>query len=202
MGLAYGFKWVWAPLVDRLPLPLLTRWLGRRRSWLMLSQALVIAGLVGMALADPRTDLGWLVGCALAVAFGSATQDIALDAYRIESADTDHQAALAATYQSGYRLAMIWAGAGVLWMAARAESGLAPALAAGARPPARGWQIAYLVMAASMAVGLVAALLPANLCPCRCPLPKTWANGCAAPSLSPLPISWAAMAARPCWCWA
>jgi PAT family beta-lactamase induction signal transducer AmpG len=118
VGLAYGFKWVWAPLVDRLPIPLLTRALGRRRSWLLLSQAAIIAGLVGMALADPRQTLGPIVWCALLVAFGSATQDIALDAFRIESADLDRQAALAATYQTGYRLAMIWAGAGVLWIAA------------------------------------------------------------------------------------
>ena len=181
VGLAYGFKWAWAPLVDRLPLPLLTRWLGRRRSWLIASQALVIAGLVGMALADPRTDLGLLVGCALAVAFGSATQDIALDAYRIESADTDHQAALAATYQSGYRLAMIWAGAGVLWIAARAEAGLAPALAAGATAYQNtGWQVAYLVMAASMAVGLVTVLFAREPVPAPLPPAKNlgeWLRG-------------------------
>lgn len=157
VGLAYGFKWVWAPLVDRMPLPLLTRALGRRRSWLLLSQCMVVAGLIGMAISDPRMALGPIVWCALAVAFGSATQDIALDAYRIESADTDHQAALAAAYQTGYRLAMIWAGAGVLWIAARAEvpAGLAQA-AAGYQNAA--WQTAYLVMAASMAVGVVTVL--------------------------------------------
>ena len=83
MGPGHGFKWVWAPLVDRLPIPLLTRWLGRRRSWLLLSQCLVVAGLVGMAVSDPRDALGPIVWCALAVAFGSATQDIALDAFRI-----------------------------------------------------------------------------------------------------------------------
>ncbi len=115
------FKWVWAPLVDRMPLPLLTRWLGRRRSWLLLAQGMVMAGLVGMALQRPAAGAAPVVWCALAVAFGSATQDIALDAFRIESADADRQAALAATYQTGYRLAMIWAGAGVLWLAARAE---------------------------------------------------------------------------------
>jgi PAT family beta-lactamase induction signal transducer AmpG len=82
-----------------------------------------MAGLVGMALTDPRR-LAPLVWCALLVAFGSATQDIALDAFRIESADAERQAALAATYQTGYRLAMIWAGAGVLWVAARAEAGV------------------------------------------------------------------------------
>jgi PAT family beta-lactamase induction signal transducer AmpG len=112
VGLAYGFKWVWSPLVDRLPIPGLTRRMGRRRSWLLLAQALIMLGLVGMALTDPRQALAPVVWCALAVAFGSATQDIALDAFRIESAATERQAALAATYQTGYRLAMIWAGAG------------------------------------------------------------------------------------------
>ena len=154
VGLAYAFKWCWAPLVDRLPLPALTAALGRRRSWLLLAQLLVMAGLAGMALADPRDALGPVVWCALLVAFGSATQDIALDAYRIESADATRQAALAATYQTGYRLAMIWAGAGVLWIAARAE---APAAAAAYQQAA--WQTAYLAMAASMLVGVATVLL-------------------------------------------
>ena len=161
VGLAYGFKWVWAPLVDRMPIPLLTRWMGRRRSWLLLSQGLIVAGLVGMALADPRITLGPIVWCALAVAFGSATQDIALDAFRIESADSNHQAALAASYQTGYRLAMIWAGAGVLWIAARAEAApaIGQAVAQGAAAYQNGaWQAAYLTMAASMAVGVVTVL--------------------------------------------
>ena len=160
VGLAYGFKWVWAPLVDRMPLPLLTRALGRRRSWLLLSQCMVVGGLIGMAVSDPRLTLGPIVWCALAVAFGSATQDIALDAYRIESADANHQAALAAAYQTGYRLAMIWAGAGVLWIAARAEApAVHAALAQGATAYQNSaWQTAYLVMAASMAVGVVTVL--------------------------------------------
>jgi len=148
VGLAYAFKWAWAPLVDRLPLPLLTRALGRRRSWLLAAQLVVAAGLAGMALADPRTQLPLLVACALLVALASATQDIALDAFRIESADADRQAALAATYQTGYRLAMIWAGAGVLWLAARAES------AGAAGYQAQAWRVAYLGMAASMLVGM------------------------------------------------
>jgi PAT family beta-lactamase induction signal transducer AmpG len=155
IGLAYGFKWVWAPLVDRLPIPLLTRWLGRRRSWLLLSQCVIMAALIGMALSDPQQALLPMVWCALAVAVGSATQDIALDAYRIESADVQRQAALAASYQTGYRIAMIWAGAGVLWIAARAE--VAPALgAAGYQHGA--WQTAYLAMAASMLLGMVTVL--------------------------------------------
>ena len=175
VGLAYGFKWVWAPLVDRLPIPLLTRALGRRRSWLLVSQALIVGGLIGMALADPRQTLGPIVWCALAVAFGSATQDIALDAFRIESADANHQAALAASYQTGYRLAMIWAGAGVLWIAARAE--VAPALghtlAQGAAAYQNGaWQAAYLVMAASMAVGVVTVLFSREPAPVLLPPAK------------------------------
>nr|WP_315188694.1 AmpG family muropeptide MFS transporter [uncultured Albidiferax sp.] len=153
VGLAYGFKWVWAPLVDHLPIPLLTRLLGRRRSWLLLAQAAIMLGLLGMASTDPQVDLNRVVWCALAVAFGSATQDIALDAFRIESANTERQAALAAAYQTGYRLAMIWAGAGVLWLAARAEV----AGTTGYQPGA--WQTAYLVMAASMLVGVVTVLV-------------------------------------------
>jgi PAT family beta-lactamase induction signal transducer AmpG len=166
VGLAYAFKWVWSPLVDRMPLPLLTRWLGRRRSWLLLAQGLVVAGLAGMAWHDPRAALTPVVWCALAVAFGSATQDIALDAFRIESASADKQAALAATYQTGYRLAMIWAGAGVLWVAARFEAAGVDGYQAGA------WRGAYLVMAASMAVGVLTVLLspepaPRPLAPAR-----------------------------------
>ncbi len=172
VGLAYGFKWCWAPLVDRLPIPGLTRWLGRRRSWLLVSQLCIVLALCGMALADPRSQLDVVVWCALAVAFASATQDIALDAFRIESADARRQGALAATYQTGYRLAMIWAGAGVLWLAARAE--VAPAVAAVAGTPGAlyqqaAWTTAYLVMAASMAVGVVTVLFSRE--PARVELP-------------------------------
>lgn len=162
VGLAYGFKWCWAPLVDRLPIPLLTRALGRRRSWLLMSQLAVVGGLVGMALVDPRAGLDAVVWCALVVAFASATQDIALDAFRIESADTQRQGALAATYQTGYRLAMIWAGAGVLWLAARAE-------VAGGGYQQAAWSTAYLVMAASMAVGVLTVLFSRE--PARVELP-------------------------------
>lgn len=163
VGLAYAFKWAWAPLVDRMPIPFLTRWLGRRRSWLLLAQLAVMAGLVAMSFNDPRVALQPVVWGALAVAFGSATQDIALDAFRIESANTDRQAALAAAYQTGYRLAMIWAGAGVLWIAARAEVAGVAAYQHGA------WQTAYLVMAASMLLGMLTVLLSPE--PLRRPMP-------------------------------
>lgn len=152
VGLAYAFKWCWAPLVDRLPIPWLTRALGRRRSWLLLSQLMIVCGLVGMALTDPKVTLAPIVWFALLTAFGSATQDIALDAFRIESADVNHQSALAAAYMTGYRLAMIWAGAGVLWVAARAE------VANPANYDPNGWKVAYLVMAASMIVGFITVL--------------------------------------------
>jgi PAT family beta-lactamase induction signal transducer AmpG len=171
VGLAYAFKWVWAPLVDRLAIPIFTALLGRRRSWLLLAQAMIIGGLCGMAYHDPHVSLEPLVWCALLTAFGSATQDIALDAFRIESADVDRQAALAASYQTGYRMAMIWAGAGVLWIAARAEVAGADTYQAGA------WRVAYLVMAASMLVGVITVLFSAE--PARRALPpakdlKTW----------------------------
>ena len=152
VALAYAFKWAWAPLVDRMPLPWLTARLGDRGSWLLASHLLVAAGLVGMPLPDPAVDLRLLVVLALLTALASATQDIALDAYRIESAAVQKQAALAAAYQTGYRLAMIWAGAGALAIAARfdpseAEYHFAP------------WTFAYLAMAASMAVGVAVTLL-------------------------------------------
>ena len=154
VGLAYGFKWAWAPLVDRLPLPLLTAWLGRRRSWLLLAQVCVIAGLLGMAMSNPQQSLTPLVGFALLTAFGSATQDIALDAFRIESAQARLQAVLAASYQTGYRLAMIWAGAGVFWIAAKAETSGLPA----GTYQDQAWAVAYVAMALSMAVGMVTVL--------------------------------------------
>ena len=151
VGLIYAFKWMWAPLVDRLSIPVFTKLFGRRRSWLLFAQLLIILGLVGMASIDPKVQLTPIVWCALLVAFGSATQDIALDAFRIESADSDHQAALAATYQTGYRLALIWSGAGVLWLAARAETGATSY-------DASAWQFAYLCMALSISVGVITTL--------------------------------------------
>lgn len=201
VGLLFAFKWVWAPLVDKVRLPVLGR-LGQRRSWLLLAQGLAIAALIGMALNDPQKRLEMTVYLALALAFASATQDIALDAFRIESAPTAEQGALAATYQAGYRIAMIWAGAGALWLAARAETQplatqlactmqegfwqlwqsspaphasavgsssaalvaapVATAAAAQIAPiayDASVWRFAYLVMAASMGVGVLTVLL-------------------------------------------
>lgn len=153
VGLIYAVKWVWAPLVDRLPIPLLTKGFGRRRAWLLISQCMIILGLMGMSMNDPAKSLDMMVWCALVVAFGSATQDIALDAFRIESAQMSRQGALVAAYQTGYRIAMIWAGAGVLWIAARTEA------VTSSNYDAKAWQFAYLCMAASMSVGILTVLL-------------------------------------------
>lgn len=151
IGLAYGIKWMWAPLVDRLNIPFLTNLLGRRRAWLLIAQSLIVLGLVGMGVSNPQTQLQQLVLFALLVAFGSATQDIALDAFRIESAATELQAALAACYQTGYRLAMIWSGAGVLWIASLYSESLAHTHTQNDL----GWTSAYIWMAASMLVGVL-----------------------------------------------
>lgn len=151
VGLAYGFKWAWAPLVDRLRLPFLTRTLGRRRSWLLLAQLGIICGLLGMATTDPAVQLYTLVAFALLTAFASATQDIALDAFRIESAEVSVQAAMAASYQVGYRAAMICASAGALWIAAAVDPD--------ERTYQHGpWMVAYLIMAAGMGVGVLTVL--------------------------------------------
>lgn len=151
VGLAYGFKWLWAPLIDRVPVPLLTRWFGRRRAWLLISQTALVVSLSLLAFADPHAQLSQMAILAVVVAFSSATQDIVIDAYRIESAAERLQAAMAATYMAGYRLAMIAAGAGAL------------AIAAWASPDADqyhavAWQWAYLSMAGLMLIGLVTTL--------------------------------------------
>lgn len=150
VGLCWGMKWVWSPLVDKLRLPVLSGRLGQRRAWLLTAQIGLMASLTGLAFADPAQHLTATAALALATAFCGATQDIALDAFRIESGTEDEQAAFAATYQTGYRLAMIWAGAGALALAAAFESGTGAA---------DGWRGAYLVMAASMLVGVVTVLL-------------------------------------------
>lgn len=150
VGLVYAFKWLWAPWVDRCSIPLLTRRLGRRRAWMLCSQLAVFAGLLALAVVDPSQELTLTAVLALAVGLASATQDIALDAYRIESSEVKNQAALSATYQAGYRLAMIWSGAGALAIAAwtAVESGY----------DASAWRVSYAAMAASSLVGVVATL--------------------------------------------
>jgi len=152
VALVYGFKWVWAPLIDSLRIPVFSDLLGRRRGWLLMAQLALVGGLVGMGLVDPQQDLGLLVWLALLVAFASATQDIVIDAFRIESGGMRLQAAMAATYMIGYRLAMIVAGAGVLWLAAWVDPDEAVYQHG-------SWQFAYLVMAGLMVIGIATTLL-------------------------------------------
>ncbi len=152
IGLTYAFKWAWAPLVDQLPVPLLTKALGRRRSWLICSQLLVIIGLSGLAFSDPSISITAVIWFSLLTAIGSATQDIALDAFRIESAGTEDQGAMAATYQIGYRVAMLVASAGALFLAdlfSSNSSGYDDA----------AWSVSYLIMAGLMLIGVVTTLL-------------------------------------------
>ena len=106
VALLYGVKFLWSPLVDRLPIPLITKSIGKRRSWMLVAQLGVLCGLVLLGTVDPQTDLTLLVIFAIFVAFSSATQDISLDAWRIESAPVKEQGAMAGTYQLGYRLGM------------------------------------------------------------------------------------------------
>ncbi len=151
VALAYAFKVLWSPLVDRMPLPLLTRVLGRRRAWLLATQSLIAAGLLGMALSDPASRLESVVWLALLVAVASATQDVAVDAYRIESAGTRLQGILTAFYTTGYRIAMFVASAGALWIAARFD----PDEASYQQGP---WFHAYGIMALLMGVGILTTL--------------------------------------------
>jgi len=148
VGLCWGMKWLWAPLVDKVALPWLTEAVGRRRSWLLLSQAGLVVTLSAMAFQQPAKDLETVALLATAIAFFGATQDIALDAYRIESGKEEEQAAFAAAYQTGYRLAMIWSGAGALAIAAACDTA-----------QGGGWKVAYLTMAASIVVGVVTTFL-------------------------------------------
>ncbi len=142
IGILYSIKFFWAPVVDRLALPGLTRAFGQRRGWMLLAQLAIAAGLVGLSSLDPVGHLPLVAACALLVAFGSATQDIAIDAFRIESAPDDMQAAMASTYIIGYRGGLIAAGAGALYVASLVS-----------------WQAAYLSMAALVGVGVVTVLV-------------------------------------------
>jgi len=100
-ALGYSFKFIWAPLIDRLPLPVLSVLLGRRRSWLLVAQCAVAASIVWMAMTDPTTNLTGMAFAAVALGFSSATQDIVIDAYRIEAADADLQALMSSSYIAG-----------------------------------------------------------------------------------------------------
>ena len=141
VGITYSIKVVWAPVVDRLAIPFLTHRLGQRRSWMLVGQIGIAIGLILMSFIG-AADLYLLSMAALIVAFSSATQDIAIDAYRIEAQDEKYQGAMSATYIFGYRVALLAAGAGALYMASYYN-----------------WVIAYQAMALLTLVGIVTVLL-------------------------------------------
>jgi PAT family beta-lactamase induction signal transducer AmpG len=142
VGLMYSFKWCWAPIVDRIPLPWLDKLLGRRRSWMFLAQIGVALCLANLALTDPADSIRPVALLALGVAFFAATQDIAIDAWRIESASADKQGAMAAAYQIGYRTALMVASAGALIIAGES-----------------GFRTSYLTMAMLMGIGMLTTFL-------------------------------------------
>jgi PAT family beta-lactamase induction signal transducer AmpG len=142
VGLMYTFKWMWAPIVDRVSLPLLGAWLGRRRSWILLAQVGVAVCLFGTSLGDPAKSISYIAILAVTTAFFAATQDIAIDAWRIESTVADKQGAMAAAYQGGYRVALVVGQAGVFFIAAD-----------------YGWHIGYLSMAALMGACMLVTIL-------------------------------------------
>ena len=154
-ALGYSFKFVWAPLVDRLPVPVLTRWMGRRRSWILVAQIAIFAAIIWMGSTNPAINENSLTAMAFAavlLGFSSATQDIVIDAYRIESAEPELQALMSATYIAGYRIGMIFAGAGALFLADIFQSSL------GAYNYS-AWRYSYYAMAALMLIGMATTIL-------------------------------------------
>jgi PAT family beta-lactamase induction signal transducer AmpG len=141
VGLVYSLKFLWAPIVDRVPIPVLHRVLGRRRAWMLVAQVAIVAALAAIAQGDPAQALTPMVWLTLGVALASATQDIAIDAWRIEAAPLSMQGAMAAGYQFGYRIGILAAQAGALWLAGE-----------------YGWLTSYTVMAALMCLGMVTTL--------------------------------------------
>jgi MFS transporter, PAT family, beta-lactamase induction signal transducer AmpG len=141
-GMFYSLKFLWAPAVDRWPLPLLQQWLGRRRSWMLLGQLGIAASLLALSASHPAAGLLHVVISAGCLAFFGATQDISMDAWRIESAPSEMQGAMTAAYTIGYRVALIIGSAGALGLAQRL-----------------GWHASYSVMAALVAIGVVTTLL-------------------------------------------
>lgn len=142
VGLAYGWKFLWSPLVDQMRLPLLTRCLGRRRGWLLLVQLALAIAIAALGAISPEAGLFWVAALAVLVAFLAATQDIVIDAFRVELVSVERQGAAAAMAVIGYRLAMFASGAGALAIAEW-----------------YGWTVAYATMAALLATAISVTLL-------------------------------------------
>ena len=153
-ALGYAFKFIWAPLIDAVPLPILNKLLGRRRSWILVSQIMIIAAICIMASVNPANEgsLVLMAVGAVLLGFSSATQDIVIDAYRIELAPPSLQAVLSAMYVTGYRIGMIVAGAGALYLAdyfGSTESFYSY----------EAWRNTYWIMAAVMGIGVITTLV-------------------------------------------
>jgi PAT family beta-lactamase induction signal transducer AmpG len=151
VGTPYNLKFLWAPIIDRLPLPVLSKLLGRRRAWMVMIQVGLMVSIIALGLTEPRSAPGMTALFALAVAFFSASQDIVIDAYRIEILDEDQQGAGAAMTQAGYRFGLLSSGAGALYLAT-----------------VNDWSLVYGIMAALVLVGFITAL--------RAPIPKIGAE--------------------------
>ena len=142
VGMTYTVKFIWGAVVDRIRAPIIGR-LGRRRSWMLIAQVVCGGGLIGMGLVDPKTQLGWLVAMAIIAAVGAATQDTAMDAWRIEiAADADELGLLTAAYTFGYKFALILTEAVILMVAKRL-----------------GWPMSYIIYGAAIGIGVIAVLL-------------------------------------------
>ena len=146
VGLCYSLKFLWSPFIDEIDVPHLADWLGRRRAWLLVAQIGIVAGLIALAFADPKHAFLGLIVYAGFTAFAAATQDIVIDGWRIDSAPPERQGVMAATYNFGYRLGLLAAGAGALYIAQFVS-----------------WRAAYLSMAVLMLVGMSAGLLSPRL---------------------------------------
>ena len=149
-GLGYSFKFIWAPLIDSMPLPFLTKWLGRRRAWMFISQLMILAAIFIMASVNPIIEnVLWVMALgAVLLGFSSATQDIVVDSYRIELAEAELQATLSSVYVAGYRIGMIVAGAGALYLASYFGS-------SETLYNYEAWRNTYYIMMAVMSVGLL-----------------------------------------------
>ncbi len=142
VGLAYSFKFLWAPLIDKVNAPLVGRWLGRRRGWMLLTQLTIMAALIGMSMIKPELALTAFIALSALVAIGSSTQDIVVDAWRIEvSENSEEMALLSSSYQLGYRASLLITDSLILILAASI-----------------GWPISYLTMGIAMAAGVTATL--------------------------------------------
>lgn len=142
LTLAYKFKWVWAPFLEEYDAPIFSKWLGRRRGWIVLSQIAVMIALCGVAFGDPANWLWWTIGFSFALGVAGATQDITIDGWRITATGRELQPLMSSTHEMGYRVGVLAAGAGALYIA-----------------DAWGWKASYLCMAALMSIGMVAAFL-------------------------------------------